>query len=150
MKSRCWNEEISFACEIWSTWDLGPGETCNAPTPAKVIETKWVFDVKRDGKRNVIQGKAQIRPKGCWKIQVFSFTEDCYPVFKWATVRLLYVWAVKFEWHRQFMDSKNAFLNASLPDKIYVAQVEGLVKEGSEEFVYLLLKVLNWTRQASR
>lgn len=58
--------------------------------------------------------------------------------------------SVQNGWERRGLDIKTAFLNASLDEEIFVAQPEGFIKPGFEDYVYFLRKAIYCIQQSSR
>lgn len=65
-------------------------------------------------------------------------------------MRLLLALAAKNSWEVHHLDVKTTFLNGDIKEEVYVRQPEGFVKEGQENLVYRLFKVLYGLRQAPR
>lgn len=127
------------------TWEL-----VRLPPGRKVVKTRWVFDVKRNGEGAVVRYKARLVAKGFTQVEGIDFQEVYSPVSRYATIRLVLAVSVTLTHIRWVLDVKNAFVNATLTETIYVSQPDGFVKLGKEDWVYVLRKALYGLRQASR
>jgi len=136
--------------EFNSLTDMGTWELVQLPPGRKVIETKWVFDLKLGGKGEILRHKARIVAKGFSQIFGIDFYEVFAPVSRYATVRFIISVSVEFGWKRIIIDVKNAFVNAPLEEEIYIDQPAGFIKKHKEDYVYRLHKALYGLRQASR
>jgi hypothetical protein len=72
------------------------------------------------------------------------------PVARLDTVRLPVSWAAHSGWQIHHMDVKSAFLNCELQEEVFVQQLEGYEKKGSEHNVLKLKKTLYGLHQAPR
>lgn len=88
--------------------------------------------------------------KGISQIPGIDFEDVFSLVPKLATIRVMLALSDLFGWKRCFVDVKNAFVNPSLKEEIYIDQLEGFPKTGKQNFLYLLMKVLYGLGQASR
>lgn len=143
-----WLEAMRFeisSLESLKTWDL-----VELPDDRKSIQTKWVFNIKRNGKGEIERYKARLVAKGFSQIPGIDFTEVFSPVSRYSTVRFLYALAVYFGWKRELIDVKNAFVNAELSEEIYINQPKGFVDENHPNYVFKLNKALYGLKQASR
>lgn len=78
-----------------------------------------------------------------------DYKEVFAPVARWDTVRLILSLAAQKGWVVYQLDVKSAFLYGDLNEEVYVNQPEGFVKNGEEEKVYKLQKVLYGLKQAT-
>lgn len=141
-----WIEALKF--EFKSLNDLGTWELVELPPRRKVIKTKWVFDIKFNGKGDIERYKTRLVAKGFSQIQGVDFHEVFSQVSRYTKIRLMFSLADIFKWKRILIDVKNAIVNAPLKKEIYVNQPTGFEKEGKEDYVYLLKKALYGLRQA--
>lgn len=65
-------------------------------------------------------------------------------------MRLVVSVSVKEKHKRRLLDVKNAFVNATLKELIYISQHDGFVQVGKENWVYVLKKALYGLRHSSR
>lgn len=102
------------------------------------MKTRWVFDIKRDGKENVSRYKERLVAKGFSEIPGIDFEEVFSPVPKYATIRLILSLSVLLGKKRGLIDVKNIFVNAPLKVKNYIDQPEGFGNAGREDHVCFL------------
>lgn len=74
-----------------------------------------------------MRSKAQVVENGFTQIEGTDFQEVYSPVSRYVTVRLVMSGSVKKKYKRPFLDVKNAFVNATLKEAMYVSQHDGLV-----------------------
>jgi hypothetical protein len=82
--------------EVWVLCDLHDGK--------RLIETKWVFRVKRDETGNVIKNKARLVAQGYRQEEGVDY-DEVFPVYQ--------------------MDVKSAFLYGTITEEVYVKQPPG-------------------------
>lgn len=135
--------EIRTLTKLCTSW-LVP-----LPKGKKMIKTKWVYDVKRNGRSNTIRYKARLIAEGFSLIPGVGFTEVFSPVIKFQTIRFFFAMSVHYGWHRTLLYARNAFVGAPLQYKIYIQQPDGLELCSYEGYVYCLNKVWCGLSQAS-
>ena len=79
-----------------------------------------------------------------------DYHEVFAPANRIESVRMLVALAAQNKWKIYQMDVKLAFLNGFLEEEVYIDQLIGYVKEGSEGKVYRLKKALYGLKQDSR
>ena len=135
--------------EIASLIEKGTWELCNLPPGRKAISSKWVYKVKYI--KNVIDKyKARLVVKGFSQKYGVDYTRTFSPVARMDTIRLILVEAFLRGMHIDHIDIKNAFLNGTLKEEIYMKQPKGFEKEGMEHLVCRLIKSLYGLKQAGR
>ncbi|RDX75661.1 hypothetical protein CR513_44433, partial [Mucuna pruriens] len=117
-------EEEMFMIKKNKTWEL-----VDKPEDRKVIGVKWIFKIKLNANCSVNKYKARLGLD---------------------TIRLVLTVAAQKSWKIFQLDVKSTFLNGELQEEIYVEQPEGFMKQGEEDKVYLLKKVLYDLKQAPR
>ena len=126
------------------TWTL-----VEKPPKAKVLDTRWVFKVKRLQNGTIERYKARLVIKGYKQRPGIDYTETFASVCRYESIRLLLALAaVKGLNIRQF-DVKTAFLYGTLDETVLMAQPEGYQKLDSSK-VCLLNKSLYGLKQAPR
>ena len=91
------------------TWTLVP-----ATEGMNIVENKWVFQVKYKPDGSVQHYKARLVAKGCQQTAGIDFNETFSPVIKPCTIRVIFTFAVSYNWDIQQIDVNNAFLNGDL------------------------------------
>nr|GEU73702.1 Gag-Pol polyprotein [Tanacetum cinerariifolium] len=102
-------------------------ELVDKPFGKSIIRLKWLWKNKKDEDQTVIHNKARLVAKGYAQEEGIDFEESFAP-----------------------MDVKTAFLNGSLKDEVYVAQLDGFVDPDHPEKVYRLRTALYELKQAPR
>lgn len=121
--SHKWMEAVE--CEIASlnkneTWTI-----VERPQNTKIIDSRWVFKIKKDEYGNNFEYKARLVAKGYMQKRDFDFSETYAPVAKLSTFRFLLAIAVNENMLCEQMDVKSAFLHGKLKEKIYMNLPEG-------------------------
>lgn len=119
------------------TWSIVDGDV-----PKKPIQSKWVFNVKEDGRY-----KARLVAKGCSQRPGFDYSETFSPVARMESVRTILSMANEMKLLIHQMDVKTAFLNGKLDEVIYMQLPKDEVGKGQ---TVLLQKSLYGLKQASR
>lgn len=139
-ESKMWEKAMSE--EIKSLEENHTWEIINEPTNKKIIEVKWIYRIKSNGKY-----KARVVAKGFQ--QMCYENEEIYsPVARMTTLRILLVFSLlkKLEIHQ--MDVETAFLNGNIKSEVYIYPPEGYKIE--ENKVCLLRKSLYGLRESPR
>ena len=120
-----------------NTWEI-----VEEPENKKLIHSKWVFKIKRDGKNQKF--KARLVVRGFLDSNVYDLTETYTPIARLSLVRCLLSVANKFGLSLHQLDVKTAFLNGDLPDepKIYMKIPDGYKVKTKGNKVCLLKKAL--------
>jgi histone deacetylase 1/2 len=127
------------------TWDLVP-----LPEGKQAIGCKWVYKVKCNSTGDVEKYKARLVAKGYAQKEGLDFDETFAPVAKMGTFRMIIALATQFGWKIHQMDIKNAFLNGTLEEEVYMQQPPGFIPEKHASKVCLLKKALYGLKQAGR
>jgi hypothetical protein len=128
-----------------NTWTL-----TELPKGSKVIDTRWVFTIKRNADGSIDRYKARLVAKGFTQKYGEDYFETFAPVLKMSTLRMLIAVAVMFNWKLKQFDIKTAFLNGDLVEVIYIRQPDGFVVPGQSHLVCLLGKSLYGLKQSPR
>ncbi|NBX97280.1 hypothetical protein EBQ81_00240, partial [bacterium] len=116
-------EEESQAMIDQGVWDKEPVEL---PPGKNVVDTKWVFKVKRDQDGRISRYKSRLVARGFTQEKGIDYTETFSSVAKWGTIRLLLAVAAVRGWVVEVVDIDTAFLNAPLEEEVYLKPPEGL------------------------
>ena len=148
MKNQNWvlamKEELSMI-EKNKTWIL-----CERPKDKRAIRVKWVYRTKLDVIGSINKNKARLVAKGYAQIFGVDYFYMFAPVAFLDTIRLLLAVAAQQDWRVYQLDVKSAFVKGYFQEEVYVEKLEGFVKEGEEDEVYLLKKALYGLKQAPR
>ena len=129
------------------TWKLVP-----RPAGRKLVDSKWVFKVKRNADGSIARYKARLVARGFTQEHGVDYNETFAPTVKAVSLRVLLALAAYYDWEVEQFDVVTAFLEAGLDEEIYMRQPEGFreVNENGDELVCLLLKALYGLKQAPR
>ena len=124
-------EEEMMALEQTGTWTL-----VDLPKGKKAIGCKWVFTIKTKADGSI--DKARLVAKGYAQTYGIDYSETFSPVAKLSSVRLFISMAATYDWALHQLDVKNAFLNGTLNEEVYMEQPPGFVAQGENGKVCLL------------
>ena len=120
-----------------NTWNLVPH-----PTDRKLIDSKWVFKVKKNPNGTINKYKARLVAKGFHQIAGFDFNETFSLVVKLTTILIVLTIALNLQWKVRQLDVNNVFLNGDLHEKIFMHQPEGFIDPLNPNYVCKLNKSL--------
>lgn len=107
------------ALEINDTWVI-----VDKPVGKEVIDSKWVYKLKRDEFGNIKTYKARLVARGF--LQKDMVFKDIYsPVARLTTVRIFMAMSLKYNAYVHQMDVCNAFLNGEVQEDIYMSLPRG-------------------------
>jgi hypothetical protein len=141
--SKACKDEI-FALESNNTW-----EVVELPPGKKVINSGWVFKVKRNPDGSVERYKARLVAKGYSQRPGYDYTEVFAPTFRPASLRLIIALAAQEGFKMRSVDISSAFTYGELEEEIYMSQPEGY-HQGGPNHVCKLTKSLYGLKQAAR
>ena len=115
-------EQEIHALQRNNTWRLVP-----PPSGVNIIDSKWVFKVKKYADGSIERYNARLVAKG-FKQQYGIDYEDTFSlVIKPTTIRVLLSLAVTRGWSLRQLDVQNAFLHGVLEEEVYMRQPPGFV-----------------------
>ena len=86
------------------------------PPDANVVDSKWVFRIKKNAAGEIDKYKARLVARGFTQIYGVDYYEMYAPVARLASFRLLMAIAACNEWPLDNFDFDQAFLNSKLGD----------------------------------
>ena len=125
------------------------GDLVPLPIGKKAIGCRWVYKVKFQANGQVERYKARLVAKGYAQTYGIDYDETFNPVTKMTIVRIVIALATMKGWNLWQMDVKNAFLNGSLQEKVYMHQPQGFKHEKYPHYVCKLKKALYGLKQAA-
>ena len=130
-----------------NTWTLVP-----LPAGRRAIGCLWRFKVKRDQDGQIVKYKARLCARGDHQEAGIDYTESFSPTVRYQTLRTLLALACHYDLEIQQFDVVCAFLNADVPESIYMDQPEGFEQAapGGGRLVCKLNRALYGLVQAPR
>ena len=110
----------------------------------RVVDTKWVYDVKRDAQGNLLRRRARKVGRGFTQEAGINYGETFSQMSRSETWRILLVLAIQNQWAIRQWDVKAAYLQAPLTHEIYVQDIN---EKGQAEY-WRLNKALYGLKQA--
>ena len=110
------------------TWDY-----VELPPSAKVVGSKWVFQIKHMVDGSIERYRSWVVAKGFTQCPGFEYTEDAMfsPVYRPASLHLILTLAARKDFHLLSVDISHAFiLGKDLDETIYMRQPEGYHQGG--------------------
>ncbi|KAL0559351.1 hypothetical protein IC582_003960 [Cucumis melo] len=136
------NDELQ-ALERTHAWDY-----VNLPPGKRPIGCKWIYKIKTHSDGTIERYKARLVAKGYSKEYGIDYEETFAHVARMTSVRSLLVVVAAKQWPLLQMDVKNAFLNGTLFEEVYMKPPPGTSSPPHK--VCLLRRALYGLKQAPR
>jgi len=98
---------------------LGTWSRTKSNSNCKAVNTRYVYDIKRDSDGNVTRYKARLVAQGFNQVPGRDFDVMWAPVPSSAATRALFAVAAAKDWEVHHVDVKTAFLNAKMNKEMY-------------------------------
>lgn len=106
------------------TWYL-----CELPPGKKVIESKWVYKLKRRADGSIERFKARLVAKGYTQRKGYDYDETFAPVARLDSIRIILSLIAHFGLEMITVDIKTAFLYGRIEEELYMSQPRGFEKQ---------------------
>jgi hypothetical protein len=116
----------------------------------ELVDSKWVFKLKRDANGQIRRYKARLVARGFTQEKSrVDYHETFAPTVRVISILTLLALAAYSDWEVEQFDMVTAFLEADVEEEIYMRQPEGFrhIDINGEERVCLLKKSLYGLRQ---
>ncbi|KAL0549422.1 hypothetical protein IC582_013904 [Cucumis melo] len=113
------NDELQ-ALEKTHTWDY-----VDLPPGKRSIDYKWIYKIKTHSDGTIERYKTRLIPKGYSQEYGIDYEETFALVARMTSVRSLLAVAAAKQWPLLQMDVKNAFLNGTLSEEVYMKPPPG-------------------------
>ena len=115
-----------------------------------MVGSKWVFTVKYKADGEVERYKTRLVAQGFTQTYGIDYEETFAPVAKLNSIRVLLSLAVNLDRELHELDVKNAFLNGTLNEEVYMKIPPGFQSEKERGKVCKLKKSLYGLKQSPR
>lgn len=115
---------------------------------SNVIDSKWVYKIKRNPDGSVERYKARLVAKGFKQRYGIDYEHTFSPVVKASTIRIVLSIAVSRGWSLRQLDIQNAFLHGFLEEDVYMRQPPGYEDRHYPNYVCKLDKAIYGLKQA--
>ena len=99
---------------------MRPGRYPTFPPNKNIVDTKFVFKLKRLPDGTIDKRKVRLVARGFTQVFGEDYTDTFAPVSQLLTVRLVILLTVQFSLHPYHIDVKCAFLNSKLDFELYL------------------------------
>jgi hypothetical protein len=123
-------------------------EIVDKPTNRKVVDSKWVFQLKRGPDGEIEKHKARVVAKGFTQIKGLDYDETFAPIVKFTSICILLAITAHNDLEIHQIDIKTAFLNGEIKEEIYLEPPPGA--NVNKALIWRLLKPLYGLKQAER
>ena len=86
----------------------------DTPPGANIVGSKWVFKIKKDSGRRIIQRKARLVTQGFSQVPGIDYFNTFVPVAKLASIQTILAIVTQLDLELKQIDIKGAYLNGEL------------------------------------
>ena len=140
--------QIACAEELETFKRMKLYETVDKPTDQKIVDSKWVFRLKRGPDGEIEKHKARVVAKGFTQVEGLNYDKTFAPVVKFTSIHILLTIAAYNDLKIHQVNIKTAFLNGELKEEIYLRLPPRA--NVNKALVWRLLKPLYGLKQAGR
>ncbi|GJT43950.1 putative ribonuclease H-like domain-containing protein [Tanacetum coccineum] len=132
----CWIEAMQEELNEFERLEIC--ELVPRPDKVMVITLKWIYKVKLDELRGILNNKAGLFALGYHQEDGIDFEESFALVARLDAIRIFLTFATHMNMIVYQMDVKTTFLNGILREEVYVSQLDGFVDQDNMNHVYKL------------
>ena len=140
--------KTAMKTEIKQLERLGTWELVYPPANVNIIDSGFVYRKKRDNRGNITSYKARFVGKGYSQVYGVDYFDTFAPSVKLTSQRVVLSFAAREDWEIHQVDVKGAYLNAVLPETVYMKPLMGYLAPEQHGMVCKLLKGLYGVKQA--
>jgi hypothetical protein len=119
----------------------------SVPSEHRVLQSRWVYKLKRDVNNRIARFKARLVAKGYFQRQGIDYFDTFAPVMAYRTLRVILSLAAMMDLEIKQVDIVTAFLHADVKEDIYMELPDGYEKDDK---VMKLKKAIYGIKQAPR
>ena len=143
-----WREAMDRELETLeraNTW-----RTVERPENTNIVDSKWVFHIKRNADGSIDKHKARLVARGFTQVYGLDYFNTYSPVARLTSIRLILAIAARYDWEIESFNFVGAYLNGELDDNevIYMQSSPGY--DNDPKTVKRLQKSLYGLKQAGR
>lgn len=141
-----WKEAINAELNSLNTknvWTI-----ISKPAGSKLINTQWIFSIKRNSKNEIEKFKARLVAVGSSQRFGIDYDEVFSPVIRWETIRTFLSHAINNNYQIFQLDVETAYLNGKIDRDLYIRLPQGISHKCGQ--VGKLNKALYGLKQSGR
>lgn len=123
VKNQNWQEAMEE--EMAALLKNGTWELVSCPQGKKPVGCRWIYTIKYNADGTVSRYKARLVAKGFTQTYGIDYDETFAPVARFKTIRVILSLAAQYSWELHQLDVKNAFLNGTLNEEVYMSPPPG-------------------------
>ena len=145
-----WKKAIDV--ELQNLKEAGTWDVVERPSGVNIVDSKWVFRLKKDAEGKIVKWKARLVARGFTQVQGVDYFETFAPVARLAFIQLILAVAARNDWEIRMFDFHSAYLNGVLSDgeTIYMEQPPNHEVADRSQYVVKLRKSLYGLKQAGK
>lgn len=111
--------------ELASLTTMGTWKETTLPKGKNLIDSKWVFKLKKDEFGRPVRYKARLVARGFKQKVGEDYDQTFAPVMRIESLRILIALSARYNWKMRQIDIKSAYLNADIDKDLYMALPKG-------------------------
>lgn len=127
------------------TWELSA-----SPKNGKILDTRWIFRMKKDASSEIVRHKARLVVRGCKQTKRIDYQETYSPVIRYTSIRFLFALAAKFGLKMHQMIMITAYLHGEIDEKMYMQPSPELQDTDQRGRIWKLKKAIYGLKQSDK